>query len=675
MSNPQPLSPPVDPNEWSTQDAEHLYRIKQWSDSFFFVNDKGHMAVRPLRDEDTIIDIDDVVQDLRARNVRFPVLLRFQDVLRARVVRLNTAFADAIAESAYNSRYQGVYPIKVNQLHEVVQEVCEAGRPFNMGLECGSKAELIAALPHMEEDESLLVCNGYKDSVMLRLMLAAQQIGKNVVPVMEKYGEFEHFLKLARETGQRPIFGVRVRLTTSGAGKWADSGGDQSKFGISIPELVNLVARLKEEELQDALVLLHFHLGSQIADVQILKKAVKEITQIYAQLIARGIGVRYLDCGGGLGVNYEAGYGGEDESSINYTLREYANAVVYSVKEVCDEEKVPHPILVSESGRALTAHHSVLIVEALGAFRKDTIDPDFVPTDANSSSTREMYEVLTRVRELPSSSKRRKNPPVYDLLEAYHDAVEKRQEADTMFGLGYLPLEEKALVDRLYWSICKSIDEQLKRANRPEIIPKELRTLDDHLVDQYLCDFSIFQSIIDHWGIGQRFPIVPIAGLTQRPTRRAVLVDLTCDSDGKVSHYVSSNADKDFLEVHELTEGEPYHLGFFLMGAYQDIMGDSHNLFGRVTEAHIYADPDEPGDYYIEKIIPGTTVQEMLAQVQYFPNDLHRRMNEIMRKKIEEGRIRPRAGVELLEQYMRCFAQSTYYEPHYLDPGYKGSYP
>ncbi len=676
MSTPQPLSPPAaEQNGWTTQDAEELYRIRQWSDSFFFVNDDGKMAVRPLRDEDTVIVIDDIVRDLRKRNVRLPVLLRFQDVLRARVVRLNTAFADAIAESGYQAPYQGVYPIKVNQLHEVVQEVVEAGKPFKMGLECGSKAELIAALPHIEEDDSLLICNGYKDSVMLRLMLAAQQIGKNVVPVMEKYGEFEHFLKLAQEANQRPRLGVRVRLTTSGAGKWAESGGDQSKFGISIPELVKLIQRLKEEDLSEALVLLHFHLGSQIADVQILKKAVKEITQVYAQLVERGIHVRYLDVGGGLGVNYEAGYGGEEESNINYTLREYANAVVYSVKEVCDEEKVPHPVLVSESGRAITAHHSVLIVEALGAYRRDTIEAEFVPGEEHNTVTRELFEILSRVRALPAATgKRRKTPPISDLMEAYHDAVETRQEADTMFALGYLPIEEKGLAERLYWTVCMTIDEQVKRAPRPELVPKELRTLDDHLVDQYLCDFSVFQSIIDHWGIGQRFPIVPIKNLHMRPTRRAVLVDLTCDSDGKVSNYVSANSDTDFLEVHDLPADEPYHLGFFLMGAYQDIMGDSHNLFGRVAEAHIYADPDEPGDYYIEKIIPGTSVQEMLAQVQYFPNDLHRRMNDIIRQKIDQGRIRPKAGVELLEQYMQCFSQSTYYEPDYLDKG-KGNAP
>ncbi|MGQ0658203.1 MAG: biosynthetic arginine decarboxylase [Chromatiales bacterium] len=663
MSTPQPLSTvPPEALAWTTQDAEELYRIRQWSDSFFFVNGHGHMAVHPLRDEEPVIDIHDVVQDLRNRNVSFPVLLRFQDVLRSRVVRLNTAFQDAIAESGYQGRYQGVYPIKVNQLHEVVEEVVEAGKPFKMGLECGSKAELIAALPHMADDEALLICNGYKDAVMLRLILAAQQIGKNVVPVMEKYGEFEHLLKLAERSNQRPRLGVRIRLGTSGSGKWAESGGDQSKFGISVPELVSLIQRLKEDELTDALVLLHFHLGSQISDIQILKKAVKEIAQVYVQLVERGLAVKYLDVGGGLGVNYEAGYGSQDDSSINYTLREYANAVVYSVKELCDEEKVPHPVLVSESGRALTAHHSVLIVEALGAYRKDTIDNGFAPAAEHNIVVRELYEVLTRVRAL-AQNKRRKTPPISDLMEAYHDAVEKRQEADLLFNLGYLPLEEKAIAERLYWTACHAIDEQLKRIPRPELIPKELRAIDDQLVDQFLCDFSIFQSIIDHWGIGQRFPIVPIKGLDARPTRRAVLVDLTCDSDGKVSHYVSSNADKDFLEVHDFKPDEPYYLGFFLMGAYQDIMGDSHNLFGRVAEAHVYADADEPGDYYIEKIIPGTSVQEMLALVQYFPNDLHRRMNDLIRQKIDEGRIRPKAGVELLDQYMKCFAQSTYYEP------------
>ncbi|HZA28671.1 MAG TPA: biosynthetic arginine decarboxylase, partial [Gammaproteobacteria bacterium] len=407
----------------------------------------------------------------------------------------------------------------------------------------------------------------------------------------------------------------------------------------------------------DALVLLHFHLGSQLADIQIVKQAVKEVTQVYAQLLKRGMPVQYLDVGGGLGVNYEAGYA-DDDGSINYTLQEYANAVVYSVKEVCDDEQVTHPTLVSESGRAITAHHSVLIVEVLGAYRKDEIMDTFTPAAEDNSAVHELFEVLSRVQ----TTARQNGQRISELLEAYHDAVEKRQEAHTMFGLGYLPIEQKALAERLYWSICKAIQEQVQRLEA-ESVPQELRALDDHLVDQYLCDFSVFQSILDHWSIGQGFPIMPIRDLQERPKRRAMIVDLTCDSDGKVSHYVSSNSDKRFLEVPDLNEREPYYFGFFLMGAYQDIMGDSHNLFGRVAEAHVYADAEEPGGYYIEKIIPGTSVQEMLALVQYFPNDLHRRMNNLIRQKIEAGMIRPKAGVELLEQYMQCFAQSTYYNP------------
>jgi arginine decarboxylase len=648
------------PAPWTPRDAEDLYRISGWGDSFYFVNAAGHVAVRPLAQQTLAIDIHEVVQDLRSRAVNFPALIRFQDVLQSRVVRLNKAFIKAIRESDYKNRYQGVYPIKVNQLHEVVEEVLEAGKPYGLGLECGSKAELIAALPHMEQDGALLICNGYKDSVMLQLILAAQQIGKNVIPVMEKYGEYEHLLRLAREMSVRPRFGVRVRLGTTGSGKWAESGGDHSKFGISIPELITLIQHLKAQNLADAFVLLHFHLGSQISDIQIVKQAVKEITQVYVQLLKRGIPIQYLDVGGGLGVNYEAGYGGAAHDSINYTLQEYANAVVYSVKEVCDEEQVPHPTLVSESGRAITAHHSVLIVEALGSYRKDTIDSGFQPTVDNNAVVRELYEVLERVRGKGTGDGNGRY--VSELLEAYHDAAEKRHEADVMFSLGYLPIEEKAVAERLYWSICMMIQQRVQPLDQ-ESVPNELRALDDHLVDQYLCDFSVFQSILDHWSIGQGFPIVPISGLDEPPNQRAILVDLTCDSDGKVSHYVSSNPDKRFLEVHELTGNEPYYFGFFLMGAYQDIMGDAHNLFGRVTEAHVYADAEEPGGYYIEKIIPGTSVQEMLAQVQYFPNDLHRRMNNLIRQKIEAGVIRPKAGVELLDQYMRCFAQTTYYNP------------
>ncbi len=449
---------------------------------------------------------------------------------------------------------------------------------------------------------------------------------------------------------------MRVRLSTSGVGRWADSGGDLSKFGVSIPELLNLVDTLKREGKTDAFELLHFHMGSQISDIQTLKRAIKEITQIYVQLRKQGIPLKYLDVGGGLGVNYEAELTGA-EASINYTLQEYANAIVYAVKEVCDAQEVEHPVLISESGRAITAHHSILVVEVLNSYKKDEALPDFKPSDKDHAIVRELYETLQWVQETPPD-----RFPI--LLEAYHDAVEKRHQAESLFSFGYLTLDQKALTERLYWTICRLINNRVHAGN-PDWLPPELSVLDDHLVDQYLCDFSVFQSIIDHWAIGQTFPVMPIQRLDEMPSRRAVLIDLTCDSDGKVSSYVSSAEDKRFLELHELEGEDPYYLGFFLMGAYQDIMGDIHNLFGRVAEVHIYADEEEKDGYFIEKIIPGTTVEEMLAMVQYFPNDLHRRMENIIRTKVNEGVFRPKEGVELLEQYKKAFKQSTYY--HALD--------
>lgn len=643
---------------WSTDDAEELYRLNSWGDGFFKVNERGHVAVNALDDSELSIDILDVVDEARRRDIRFPLLLRFQDVLRSRVRRLNLAFAAAVDESSYGNIYRGVYPIKVNQLHEVVEEVLDAGKPFGLGLECGSKAELIAALPHLVSDETLLICNGVKDRTMLSLILAAQRLGKNVIPVMEKFAEFEHLMALAGEQDSPMRFGVRIRLRTAGSGKWADSGGYRSKFGLSLPELIELVERLETSQKGESLVLLHFHLGSQIADIQTLKQAVKEMSQIYAELRKRGLQVQYFDVGGGLGVNYSGGY---DEGGINYSLQEYANAVVYSVMEVCDAKKVPHPVLISESGRAITAHHSVLIVETLGAFRKDRVSEHFnVPAGAHSM-VNDLYQILKRLQSASIGKMR-----FSDLLEIYHDVVEMHREASTLFSIGYLPLEQNALVERLYWSNCSAILRHM-RAVDPDPAPPELYELEDKLVDQYLCDFSVFQSMLDHWAIDQAFPIVPLQRLEQRPTRRALLVDLTCDSDGKVSHYVSSNVDRKFLELHALAPGERYYLGFFLMGAYQDIMGDAHNLFGRVAEAHVYGDAEEEGNFWIEKVIPGTEVKEILAQVQYFPNDLQRRMDSIIKEKIESGAIRPKQGMQILDQYMNCFSDSTYYDTRSSD--------
>jgi len=639
--------------DWSVADAAELYRIASWGEPFFFINEAGHVGVRALDDAGTTMDVTKIVAELRRRGVQFPALIRFQDVLRAQVRRINEAFRNAIAEANYGNVYRGVYPIKVNQLHEVVDELLDAGRPYGMGLECGSKAELIACLPQIDGD-TLLVCNGVKDRTMLSLMIAGQRLGQNIVPVVEKYSEFVDIKGLGFSTGFMSQLGVRVRLATRGSGRWSESSGTNSKFGLNVAELMRMVNELEASGQQAKLVLLHCHIGSQIADIQVLKQATKEVTQIYCALVKRGIGLKYLDVGGGLGVNYDKGHV-EEDAGINYSLEEYANAVIFTIKEVCEANGVATPVLVTESGRALTAHHSVLIVPVIGTHMKD--DPTQTLTVENGAA--EPVHALNGI--LTALPKTRKQS---ELLEAFHDANERLEEVRQLFTLGYLPIEQRALAESVYWRICTGLLKALKRnpdSSRPEIVE-----LEDALTDQYLCDFSVFQSMLDHWAIGQPFPIVPIDRLDEQPERRAVLVDLTCDSDGKVSHYVSSR-DNRFLPLHKQVSGEPYYLGFFLMGAYEDIIGDAHNLFGRVSEAHVYADAEEPDNFWIEKIIAGTAVQDMLAQVQYFPNDLHRRMNELVRAKIQSNVVRPTQGMEILEQYMACFPQTTYCDTRYLE--------
>ena len=635
------------PETWSAEQASELYRIPSWGDPFFFVNEAGHMAVRALDAKGTTLDIASIVAELRRRNVELPVLIRFQDVLSAQVRRLNEAFAAAIRDANYGNVYRGVYPIKVNQLHEVVDEIRDAGRPFGLGLECGSKAELIAALPQMDDD-TLLICNGVKDRSMLSLMLAGQRIGQNVMPVIERPAEFDALMAMADEIDHDIKIGVRVRLTTRGSGRWSESSGVNSKFGLSITELVSMLDELDRRGLRDALALLHCHIGSQIADIQVLKQATKEVTRVYAEVVNRGFGVRYLDLGGGLGVNYDKGHY-EEDAGINYSLQEYANAIVFTVREVCEANKVAPPVLVTESGRALTAHHSVLIVPILGAQQKysDAAPPE-LPPDV-PEPLRGLRRILDYVDTLSATN---------ELLEAYHDANELLEEVRTLFSLGYVDLEQQSTGDAIYFRLASAILDRLEPL-ADEDLP-ELAELQRLLTDQYLCNFSVFQSMLDHWAIGQPFPIVPIARLDEQPVRRAMLVDLTCDSDGKVSHYVSNLSDNRYLPLHPLVNGQNYYLGFFLMGAYEDIIGDAHNLFGRVSEAHVYADPGEPEHFWIEKIIPGTAVKDMLAQVQYFPNDLHRRMNELIRGRIRDGVVRPSQGMQILDQYMACFAGNTY---------------
>ena len=641
-------SQPIAPAEWSSADAEALYGMDAWGDGFFHVNGGGNVGVRPLDGSDLSIDIPAVIDAALAEGASLPLIVRFQDVLRVRVQRLNEAFAAAITESGYGNRYQSIYPIKVNQLHEVVDEVLDAGEKFDLGLECGSKSELIATLP-LVGDKRLLLCNGVKDHVMLALMLNAQALGQQVLPVVEKYSEFDQLMILGDQRQVAPRLAVRVKLSTRGSGRWYESGGYRSKFGLTIPEVMRLVHELERRGMQDSLKLLHFHLGSQIANIQVLRAAVKEITQIYADLRDRGIKVEYLDVGGGLGVNYGGGYGSSEDSSINYALTEYANAVVYSVQEICQARDVPEPILLSESGRAITAHHSVLVVPVLGVHRPDapfevTLGDDPAPVVTALKTTLEETRATTELQAL---------------LEALHDAQEGRTEADQLMRLGYLDVESLAQADSLYWSICRDVLARLQ-AMELDPPPPEQQQLEDQLTDVYLCDFSVFHSIIDHWAIGQLFPTMPLHRLDQAPRRRAQVVDLTCDSDGKVAHYVKGGGTSEWLPLHGFTPGEPYYLGFFLVGAYQEILGDSHNLFGRVSEVHVYASADEPGNFFIEKLIDGISVRDMLAQVQYFPNELNKRMSELVKAKIEAGVVKPNEGMRILNHYTRRFEENTY---------------
>ena len=653
---------------WSIEEASSLYHINTWGHPYFRINEAGEVIVRPLAGDEMEVAIVDIVREVRSRGVELPVLIRFQDILRRRVIELNERFRGAIEEFGYQGRYQGVYPIKVNQLHEVVLEILDAGEPYNFGIECGSKAELLAALPHLERDEQLLICNGYKDSTMLRMIVDGQQLGKNVIPIVEKYYEFEDFMAAAGAARhEKPCFGVRVRLSTSGSGKWAESGGDSSKFGVPVPQILQIVEALQSDEKLDAFRLIHFHIGSQIGDINTMKGAVREATRVYAKLRKMGIPIEYIDVGGGLGVNYDAIDSGLSQS-INYTIQEYVNGIVYTIREVCDIEEVPHPTIVSESGRALTAHHSVLILGVLSSTKKDLPLPRPEISSSDEPVVRELGGLLGVLEKNMRAQDRGNRQRVARALELYHDAVEKRGEADQLFSLGYLDLVQKGKAETFYWMILQGLASELSRFERSSL-PSDLYSLDEMLVDQYLCDFSLFQSMLDHWAIDQLFPIMPLHRLDTKPRRRGTLVDLTCDSDGKIDRFIGEDEEESFLPLHEIVEGEPYYLGCFLMGAYQDILGDMHNLFGRVNEVHVYGDADEEKNFYIETSIAGTSVTEALSLVQYSPADLRKRMEAIVRNRVRSGKLRPRRGVDLMDRYMAALKEYTYYNFRSNDQG------
>ena len=637
----------ADEKTWTVQDARNLYNIDRWGANYFDINAEGHVVARPLQEAGIAVDLTDVVEEAKARGLKSPLLIRFQDILRHRVDSINQAFKSAIGEFNYQGQYRGVFPIKVNQLREVVEEILDAGKPHKFGLEVGSKPELFAGLALQDQTGSLIVCNGYKDCAFIKMALMGIKLGKIVIMVVEKLEELRQILQVSKQVGVEPMIGIRARLLAKGAGKWADSAGENAKFGLTTGELLEATALLKVENLSHCFKLLHFHIGSQVPDILTVKKAVQEAARFYAKLYKMGFAIEYIDVGGGLGVDYDGSRSAFD-SSTNYSLQEYANDVVYYIGDVCTAEKVPHPGIISESGRALVAHHSVLIADVFGAIEKARPGLHLVFGENEHPLVRELLDI-------------RKNLANLNRLEAYHDAQERREDAHTMFTLGLMELPDKAKIEQLYWEISRDVVESFK----PQAyVPEEIRRLRDDLSDQYLCNFSVFQSLLDHWALGQLFPVMPISRLTERPTREGTLVDITCDSDGQIDKFIDLRDPRDTLPLHALNLNngiqEPYCLGFFLMGAYQDIMGDLHNLFGRVNEVHVFLDPDEPAGYYIEEIIQGHTIVETLTAVQYDENEIKRQMKAQIDAAIKSDRLKPSEGMRLLDEYERGLQDYTY---------------
>jgi arginine decarboxylase len=627
---------------WTVADSNDLYAIRSWGAGYFGINDRGHVCVHLGGPGTPSFDLKELVDEVRRRGISLPLLIRFTDVLRHRVVHLNEAFRKAIVEHGYKGQYRGVYPIKVNQHRYVVEQITDAGRPYGYGLEAGSKPELLAVMALLEDPEALIICNGYKDEEYVETALYASKLGRKVVMVVEKPSELPLIAEVARRTGIRPRLGVRVRLSTRGAGKWEASGGDRSKFGLSSYELMEAIGFMRETGLMDTFELLHFHLGSQISNIRSVKNALREVGRFYVEVRRQGAPLQYIDVGGGLGVDYD-GSQTNFASSMNYTTEEYANDVVFSVMEACDAAQVPHPNLVSESGRAVVAHHAMLVTEVLGNSGFDVPQlPDKLPDN-----------VPQVVRNLFAAYKDVTNK---NLLETYHDAAEYKDETLTLFSLGHLSLEQRVLAENLYWAICAKI---LRTAREHGELPEELEALEHQLSDTYFCNFSVFQSLPDSWAIDQLFPVMPIHRLTERPTRRAVLADITCDSDGKIEKFIDRREVKDDLELHALTDDE-YFLGIFLVGAYQEILGDLHNLFGDTHTIQVSLAPG--GGYLIDRVVEGDTVTEVLNYVAYNKDDLIAKMRMLTEAALRAGRITLDESRQILRVYEGGLAGYTYLE-------------
>lgn len=626
--------------KWTIEDSKELYNINGWGTSYFGVNESGNIFVNPSKNN-VKIDIREVIDELALRDVTPPVLLRFPEILDNRIEKMASCFKKAAKEYNYKGESFIIYPIKVNQMQPVVDEIISHGRKFNLGLEAGSKPELHAVIAAQCKSDSLIICNGYKDENYIELAMLAQKLGKHIFLVVEKLNEIDVIAKAAKRLNVKPNLGIRIKLASSGSGKWAESGGDASKFGLTSSELLQAFDKLNELGLNDCVKLIHFHIGSQITKIRRIQNALTEAGQYYVNLRKMGHNIEYVDCGGGLGVDYDGTRSSNSESSVNYSIQEYINDCVYAFTDVANRNDIPHPNIITESGRSLAAHHSVLVIDVLGAASLPVMPEEFEAKDTDHKLVKDLYEIWCNLT--PKT-----------MLEDWHDVDQIREDSLDLFAHGMIDLKTRAEIEAMYWSVCHEIN-GLTRGMKH--IPDELRGLDKLLADKYFCNFSLFQSLPDCWGIDQLFPIMPIQRLDERPSRNCTLQDITCDSDGKISNFVAGGTLSNVLPVHALRKNEPYYIGVFLVGAYQEILGDMHNLFGDTNAAHISVKDDT---YHIDQLIDGETVEEVLEYVQYNPKKLVRQIEQWVTKCVKEGKISLEEGKEFLSNYRSGLYGYTY---------------
>ena len=628
--------------KWTIEDSKELYNINGWGTSYFGINEQGNVYVTPCKDN-TQIDLRDVMDELALRDITAPVLLRFPDILDNRIEKTASCFEKAKKEYGYKGQNFIIYPIKVNQMQPVVEEIISHGRKFNLGLEAGSKPELHAVIAVQCQSDSLIICNGYKDTSYIELALLAQKMGKRIYIVVEKLNEIDLIAEAAHRLNVKPNLGIRIKLASSGSGKWEESGGDASKFGLTSSELLQALEKLDKLGMRDCLHLIHFHIGSQITKIRRIQTALREAAQYYINLHHMGYNVDFVDCGGGLGVDYDGTRSSSSESSVNYSIQEYVNDCVYTFTDAADKNNLPHPNIITESGRSLAAHHSVLVIDVLETASLPEMPEEFEAKESDHQLVKDLYEIWDNI-----------NPR--NMLEDWHDAEQIRDEALELFSHGIVDLKTRAEIEAMYWSVCHEINILCKQMKH---VPDELRGLDKLLADKYFCNFSLFQSLPDSWAIDQLFPIMPIQRLNEAPTRNATLQDITCDSDGKIANFVVGGRPSHVLPLHPLRKGEPYYLGVFLVGAYQEILGDMHNLFGDTNAVHISV---KNGKYHIDQIIDGETVDEVLGYVQYNPKKLVRQLEQWVTKSVNQQKITMEEGKEFLSNYRSGLYGYTYLE-------------